>query len=724
MKASKLAKNRKIVTAIVLLLTLIVYILFVFRFAYIMITSSVDGENLDERVEAAYTQASHLPAERGNIFDVNGEPIATSSTSYKMIAILTDEWSQSGKDSNHVVDPKHTAEVLSKYIALDEKEIYALLNQEDVKQVEFGAAGSDLSYEVKTKIEEENLNGIHFEETPARIYPNGVFASHLVGLAQSDTDEEDSDLQGVLGLEASLQHILSGEDGGIQYEKDFFGYALPNSEAEVVEAKDGMDVYLTLDKSIQMYMESVVTKVNKTNPSAAITATLMDPKTGHILAATQRPTFNAATKENIDETWQNFHVEYTYEPGSTMKVMTLAAAIDQGVFDPDETFESGSYHVEGSVVNDVKPEGWGTIDYIEGIARSSNVAFVKLFEKMGSETWSSYLDAFQFGQKTGVSLPNENAGSNPYSTTIQQANTAFGQGITVTPMQMMQAFSALANGGKMMRPQLVEKVVDSTNGQETHYDSEVAGQPITEETARQTLDYLTEATYDPDSTTGIYHLEGYELALKTGTSEIVDPDTGQYMTGPNQNIYSAVGFAPAKDPKYVLYVTVQQPELSDEASYGAQVVSNIFNPIMKWTLDRSEVSQQLDAPASEEETMPHMTGLSVEEAQQISRDYSKEVFTIGSGSQIVQQYPLEGAGLSNQENIILMTNGAMSMPNLINASKTDVLKVSELTGTQFNIEGSGYVESQSIPPGTLLKQDMDITINLSEKRQAEEERET
>ena len=152
MKGSKLAKNRKIVAAIVLLLTLLTYILFVLRFSYIMITSSVDGENLDERVEAAYTQASHLPAKRGNIFDMNGEPIATSSTSYKLIAILTDEWSQSGKDSSHVVDTKHTAEVLSEYISLDEKQIQDLLNQEDVKQVEFGAAGSDLSYELKTKI--------------------------------------------------------------------------------------------------------------------------------------------------------------------------------------------------------------------------------------------------------------------------------------------------------------------------------------------------------------------------------------------------------------------------------------------------------------------------------------------------------------------------------------------------------------------------------------------
>lgn len=721
MKGSKLAKNRKIVAAIVLLLTLLTYILFVLRFSYIMITSSVDGENLDERVEAAYTQASHLPAKRGNIFDMNGEPIATSSTSYKLIAILTDEWSQSGKDSSHVVDTKHTAEVLSEYISLDEKQIQDLLNQEDVKQVEFGAAGSDLSYELKTKIEEENLSGIRFEETPARIYPNGVFASHLVGLAQSDTNQEDNDLLGVLGLEASLQDILSGEDGGIQYEKDFFGYALPNNDAQIVEAENGMDIYLTLDKSIQMYMESVVTKVNKSNPSAAITATLMDPKTGHILAATQRPTFNAATKENINETWQNFHVEYTYEPGSTMKALTLAVAIDQGVFDPDESFESGSYNVEGSIVNDVKPEGWGTIDYIEGIARSSNVAFVQLFEKMGSETWKSYLDSFQFGQKTGASLPNESAGSNPYSTTIQQANTAFGQGITVTPMQMMQAFSALANGGKMMQPQLVDKIVDTANGQETSYDSKVAGQPITEETAQQTLNYLTEATYNPNSTTGIYHLEGYELALKTGTSEIVDPNTGQYMTGPNENIYSAVGFAPANDPKYILYVTVQQPALSNEASYGAQVVSNIFNPIMKWTLDRSDVSQQLDIDNPDEKVMPQMIGLSVGEAHQMSQEYNKEAFTIGSGSQIVQQYPFQDASLSSYENIILMTNGAMSMPNMINASKSDVLKISELTGIEFNIEGSGYVESQSIEPGTLLKKDTDITINLSQNRQADEE---
>lgn len=721
MKNRNPLKNRKKMTILLFFVTLLTFMVFVGRFTYIMVKGEINGENLFQNVNDLYTRSSVLEANRGAIYDIGGNPIAMDATSYSLIAVLTDKWSNTPEKPQHVVNKQKTAKALAKHIAMSEADILKKLNQKDLSQVEFGSAGKKLTYDTKSSIEKEKLPGIIFNETPTRLYPNGTFASHIVGYAELPTNKDgeinttssNTDLTGLMGIEQAYNDVLTGENGSIEYQKDSFGYVLPNSSVKSTEPVDGKDVYLTLDKRMQVYLESVMAEVNDKYKPVGMTATLMNPETGAIIAASQRPSFNGTTKEGIGDLWQNLLVENTFEPGSTMKVLTLAAAINEGVFNPNETYMSGSKKIEGGIVNDHNVNGWGQISYLEGLERSSNVAFVNLMEKMGTETWKKYLDEFGIGKSTSTGLPNEQKGSNPYMWPLEKANTSFGQGVTVTVVQMMQAYSAIANEGKMMKPQFISKIVDPLTGKETVIDPEVVDEPISKEAANQALNYLKEVVYSENGTGQGYKIEGYEIAAKTGTAQIVNPDTKMYYSGGNNYVYSVVGMAPADDPKVVLYVTVQQPTINDPSLIGSDVVKAIFNPVMKRALEYQHLTDESQSQDVNQVEMPKVTGLSKIDALEKLDETKLDVTVIGNGDTIVQQLPLSQKRIIKNQRIILMTNGAMTMPDMSGWSKNDVLKVSEITGIKFTFKGEGYVVEQSLMPQANMQNEEEIIITLA-----------
>ena len=467
-----------------------------------------------------------------------------------------------------------------------------LLSQKNVSQVEFGSAGKNLSVQVKEAIEAEKLPGIKFSESPARYYPNGIFASHLIGY--TDTVEENIDnktittLVGKTGLEGLYNEQLTGVAGEVEYSVDGNGYVITGTEKVTKQPKDGVDLTLTIDKRLQTYLESLVSEVDKKYQPVQMTAMLVDPKTGNIVAATQRPTYNSTTKEGIDLQWNNLLLDQAYEPGSTMKVLALAAAINEGVFDPNEKYQSGSVKIYDDLISDYNKVGWGKISYLEGLAHSSNVAFVHIIQKIGIEKWKQYLEAFGFGKSTNSGFANEISGSNPFNSYLQQLSTGFGQGVTVTAYQMMQAFTAIANGGQMQKLRLVDHLTDPDTGKETPNPTTSLGKVITPETAKKTLQYLFQATRMKNGTAYDFNINGEEVAAKTGTAEIINPQTGKYYSSGNNYIYSVVGFAPYDDPKYILYITVKQPRVSVT---GNTIIKEIFNPLMKRSLEYSRLSE-------------------------------------------------------------------------------------------------------------------------------------
>ena len=702
----------------------------VVRLAGIMLLGRAGGQDLEDRVSQLYKGGDLLLAERGTIYDQNNNPIAVDAKTYKMTAILTDQWAPDSRPI-HVQDPDQVARVLSNHLAISYDQALEKL-ESDASQVEFGTVGNKLSYDtvgqIQSDLEDQGLTGITFEENQSRLYPNGTFASNIIGLAQDtsesdqvdDQDRDENDqIQGVMGLEEEFNDQLTGENGVINYQQDRYGYILPNQKVQAQESVDGDDLHLTLDRRLQTYLENILDQVQADHKPKTMTATVMDAKNGAILASSQRPSFNATTLEGIDQSWQNLLVDYEIEPGSTLKVITLAAAIEEGVFDPNAYFESGTYEVAGGRVRDVKPGGWGTITYLEGLFRSSNVAFVKLVEAMGLETWKSYLDAFGFGQVTGIELPNERPGQNPYLWNLQKVNTAFGQGITVTPIQMLQAFTAISNQGEMVRPNIIKDIdqegeEDQSEVETENQDGQVVGQPISQETAQKTLDYLRMGVESDIGTTNGYQIEGVPVAAKTGTAQIVNPETGQYYSSNGDYIYSVVTMLPADEPEYILYITVQQPQLTEEVNYGGQVVKQIFDPLSQRFLLEEGVDHGGEDFQDDLQEVPNLIEKDKEEALDLVEEADLEYSLVGQGDKIVQQSPGQAGQVASGQKVILVTNGAMTLPDLRGWSKSDLVRLSDLTGINLEIEGEGYVTSQDSPAQTTIESGDPVKVTMSD----------
>lgn len=712
-KESNPLRNRKFIAIGLYILCFVLFFSVFFRFTWIMVKGEVNGEDLEQNVENLYTRNNTLQAKRGSIYDTNGNPIAVDATTYKMVAVLTDEWSTPNRPI-HIKEPEKVASILSDYVSMSEEELYERLTKEN-SQVEFGSAGNNLTFETKSAIEEalkeEELTGITFEEKQSRLYPNGTFASHSVGLAQQNNEEE-NEITGVLGIEKEYNDSLSGKNGWRRYQRDRFGYVLPDMEVEEELPVNGNDLYLTLDRRMQIFLESIIDEVDAEHNPANLTATLMHAKTGEIVATSQRPTFNATTKEGIEQSWQNLLVEFTYEPGSTLKVITLASAIQEGIFRPYDYFKSGQIQIAGETVRDVNPRGWGNITYLEGLARSSNVAFVKLVEEMGHDTWKEYLDDFGFGEPTGISLPNEMSGSNPYQWPIQRLNTSFGQGLTVTPIQMLRAFSAIANDGKMVDPHLVKSISDPDTGEVKNFEQKETQTLISEEAADKTLEYLKETVYSDEGNARGYQIEGHEIVAKTGTAQFVNPETGTYHRGGTNYIYSVVGMAPADDPELIFYITMQQPELNG-LGHASQVIQKIFNPVMKRALEYFSPDEEMALDEEESETLENTVQSQTSDIIQQFEEKNREYSIIGSGDTIVQQFPAADTEINDSYRILLLTNGAMTLPDLTGWSRSDVLRLADLTGIEVEFEGEGYVTDQSILPDSFIETGSTVAVKLT-----------
>ena len=425
---------------------------------------------------------------------------------------------------------------------------------------------------------------------------------------------------------------------------------------------NGKNVTLTIDKKIQTVLEDSLNKVDEKYDPAQIIAIVSNPKTGEILAMSQRPSFNPTTKEGLTATWRNLAIEESFEPGSTMKIFTLAAAVEEGVFNPNDTFVSGSYRVPGASIGDHSGISYGVrMSFLEGVQRSSNVAFATMgMDKVGEDTFREYLTKFGLDQKTGIDLPNEITGKIQYKYQIEKVTTTFGQGSTITPIQQIQGASAIANDGKMMRPYVIKSVSNQDNGKVIKSNKpKVAGTPISAETAKQVREYLGTVITGEHGTGKKYALEGYAVAGKTGTAQMPGPD-GRYMVGRNNYVFSFIGMAPLDDPQLVMYVAVKQPNLG--VSYvGSDALSEIFNPVMQNSLQILNIKPTATA-IQKPITIEEYTNQSVSSVEKDLEKQGYEVVTIGTGHKIIDQAPKSGATLLPGEKIILRTEGEMKAP--------------------------------------------------------------
>lgn len=701
--------------AVLFVLFTLLFITLASRFLTIQITGEAEGKALASYADAKYSKERTLEASRGSILDRNGELLAFNTVSYRLVAVISpDATPENSSRPYHVVDPEKTASILADYISMDEKDIYERLTREGPWQVEFGEAGRNLTYEVKTEIEKLQLPGIQFIREPKRSYPNGVFASHLIGYARYRDGEEgeEPELVGELGLEKALDSYLREVDGKITYQSDLWGYILPNKETNVKAPKDGADVYLTLDKKIQTFLEDAMTKVEEEYSPRKMMGVVADAKTGEILAMSQRPTFDPNNREGIDDNWQNIVVETAFEPGSTMKVFTVAAAVEEKAFGLHDTYQSGTYKVPngGGTIRDHNYVGWGPITFLEGIQRSSNVAMANLLERMGPETYRNYLDKFKFGQPTGIGLENEASGIIHFHYPRDKVSTAIGQATSTTALQLVQAMTAITNDGKMMRPQIIDKIVADNGKVIEDVEHEEVGNPISAESAKEVREILRTVVTSDVGTGRKYNIEGYEVAGKTGTAEIFEPGVGK-LSGRNNYIFSFLGFAPYDDPKLIVYVMVQQPDLPEDEA-GSEPVSKIFNPVMKNSLQYLNIEPVDGAGTVDIHNLPDLAGKSISEAETMLKEMGFTPVIVGKGTKIQKTVPEKGEKLIPGEKIILVTDKELTMPDITDWSLRDVLKLVSATNIQFSYHGTGFVHEQNLEPGTVLSEESLLEVEL------------
>lgn len=700
----------------------LLFFVLMFRFVQIQATGKADGKVLAIEAERQYEKKQTIAAKRGAILDRSGEVLAEDTPSYTLMAVLDPKMTLDPNDPKHVVDPERTAEKLAPLLHMNVQEVKRILTKK-AKQVEFGLHGRDISYELKQKIEALKLPGIGFIRDTKRFYPNGTFASYVIGYAQKqEVSSEKTKTVGMMGIEKSLDRYLQEKNGYVEFERDKDGFRLPDTKEKIVPPDNGDEVYLTIDQKIQTFLEDAMNQVEKQYEPKKIIAIVANPKTGEILAMGTRPSFDP-NKRNITN-YLNDAISYPYEPGSTMKMFTLAAAINEGVYNGNELYRSGSYRVGANVIRDHNKVGWGTITFNEGVQRSSNVAFAKLVkEKLGEDRFLQYLYRFHFNVKTGIDLPGETLGNILYRYPIEKLTTAFGQGTSITPIQQIQAATAIANGGKMMKPYVVDRIVDpDTNKVMMQHHPEVVGEPITKETAQKVLDILETVVTSEKGTGRPYQIEGYRVAGKTGTAQIPSPKGG-YLTGYENYIFSFLGMAPKENPQLLMYVAVQQPKLSPTET-GAAPVSLIFNTVMKNSLQylniRPSAEKQEKSLDNKGIELPSYVGQTVDAAGKDAKARGLLPVVIGNGTKVEAQLPMTGEKIMSGERILLKTNGTVNMPDLRGWSLRDALKVSELLGLKPSIKGSGYVVAQSIAPRSSVREGDYLVLELAEPSQWEE----
>ncbi|TWT28101.1 penicillin-binding protein [Planomicrobium sp. CPCC 101110] len=685
------------------------------RIVTIQATGQVEGQELAAKAAAKYSQEQVLKAERGKILDRNGEVIAEDTLTYRLVAVLDESATQKASDPRHVVDVEKTADVLSEHLGAERESILAILEngvEKDLYQVEFGSAGREISHTKMKEMEKEELPGILFVKDLKRLYPNGAFASHLIGFAmKEELDDGQIVTKGKMGLEAIHDEVLTGKNGKMEFDTDKWGYLLPNSESAVTPAVDGSDVQLTLDKTLENFLEDAMSTVQKEYDPTRMIAVIADPKTGEILAMSQRPTFNPNTREGLSDNWLNESIELTIEPGSPMKMFTIASAIEEGKWDPDATYKSGTYKLGPDVIGDHNyGEGWGTITFLEGIQRSSNVSMAYLLERIGKENFLRYIDAFGFGEKTGIDLPHEASGKilDEYASNV--LTLTYGQGSTVTPIQLIQAASAIANDGVMMKPYIIDQIKNPDTGEVTMKgEPEEAGQPISAETAKEVREILASTVTSEHGSAAGFALQDYTIAGKTGTAQIPGKD-GRYMTGRNNYLFSFLGMAPAEDPELLIYIGVQQPDLPAN-EYGSVPVSKIFTSVMENGLKHMNIEPE-DMKTARSVELADYSGKSSKEAAKELKDKGLKVVKTGSSSEVEAQYPAAGETVLENGTVILKTGGTAVVPNFTGWSKRELLAYQSLSGLSLEIVGQGFAVSQSLSKGAKVSPEDPLVIQL------------
>lgn len=686
------------------------------------------GTDLSVYADSDNLRTEVTKAMRGNIYASDGTVIAEDSRTYNIICILDSSRPSVGDTISYVQDKEGTAEQLSKILKIDYDTCLNYLNQ-DVYQTELGTAGRNLSESVKDEIEALNLPGIEFTNSIKRVYPLGQFASNLIGFAQSD---ENGSVVGKMGAELYLNSYLTGTDGYRTYQADKNGYILPGMKEDTQAAVNGNDVYTTLNVSIQQALEDSFQMTEDTFGAIRIWGAVMEISTGKILAWGQYPSFDPNTLDITD--YNNYGSQLPYEPGSTLKGITWSAAINEGVYNGEDTLYSGPFYYDWDenrnpyrvdyhkdfVITNASGNNWGWITYDQGLMLSSNVAAATIETSLITpDILLEYEKKFGFFQPVRSDGMPEESGYLQFTWPGDKISLSYGQGSTVTMLQMLQAYSAIFGDGTMKRPYYIESIRDGYDSNKVLYQAstKVTGTPITEDTAKQMQALLYQVVNnDTYGTAKYYKIDETEIIGKTGTTQVAS--NGNYLSG--YTIASLMSAMPADNPQVLVYYCFEAP-YNHDAHYKTDAVKNLLSrtAIELGFASNTSAGSSSESSAGDGDavlvsgTMPNLVNHSLSYADEKLNGLDITLYTLGNGDSVIAQYPEEGESLSNGERVFLVTDtNSFTMPDLTGWTRKDVTALWQVTQFGFRLKGEGVVTSQNIAAGTTVTKGTEIEVEF------------
>ncbi len=608
----------------VLLSGLAIFLIINFRLGYVQF---VLGDMLTERAKNSWNREIPFEPKRGEILDRNGIPLATNVSAPTVYVV-----------PRQIENPQETAEKLANVLDANVEEVYKQITKKT--SIERLKEGRKISNEKAKEIENLNLKGVYVAEDSKRHYPFGSYLSHVLGFTGIDN-------QGLTGLELSYDKELSGKKGAVQFYSTAKGERMENMPDDYQAPVNGFDLVLTIDSSIQTIIERELDNAEALYNPDGLIAIAMNPNNGEILGMASRPDFDPANFQNVSpEVYnRNLPIWSTYEPGSTFKIITLAAALEEGKVDlqKNKFFDSGHVKVGGANLRCWKKGGHGSQTFLEVVENSCNPGFVELGERLGKEKLFKYIRDFGFGEKTGIDLQGEGTGILfPLDKVgpVELATTAFGQGVSVTPIQQVAAVSAAINGGTLYQPYVAKELINPETGETVMRKSPVEKRKVISEETSKKVRYALESVVARGTGKNAF-IDGYRVGGKTGTAQ--KAQGGRYLE--NNHIVSFIGFAPADNPQIVVYVAVDNPKGTVQfgGTVAAPIVGNIIEDsmrVLKVKPRKNQIEKEmtwLDTPLVE---VPDLTGLKKNEVAEKYINLNIEVN--GDGDKIIKQSPEPG----------------------------------------------------------------------------------
>ena len=594
-----------------------------------------------------------LQSPRGTIYDRNGKPLAMSVVTKSLYA-----------DPKMIKQsPQEIADLISPYVTMSKENIVKAL-QEDTAFVWLNRMmDADKSKGVQQVIKDNNIAGLNFVEESKRYYPNGVLAAQVLGFVGTDD-------KGLDGLEMVLDDELKG---GVQQEivaTDNKGNAIFGSVLSKFLPDKGKSVTLTIDATIQFIAERALDKAMVDTGAKHASVIVMDPKNGEILAMANRPSYDPNNyNQSGEEAFKNIAVTNLYEPGSTFKPIIASAALAAGKWKLDTVYnDKGAFVANGHIIRNWDGEGYGPVRLLDILKYSLNTGMAEIGTLTGADILSKYIRDYGFGSETGIELPGEGAGIlyNPEDMSkLDVATMSIGQGIAVTPLQMVRAFGALSNGGAMMKPHIIKSYSNSQGDVTSTTETSVVGQPVPEETAKTIVDILEKEVSEGGGTKAM--VEGYHFGGKTGTAQKLDTKHGGYLDG--QYIASFIGFGPVEDPKFVVLVVIDDPQKG--SYYGSQIVAPVFKDIVSQLVRYYQMSP-----------------------------YVKESTPVAVKAANTLPEPKPGS------------DGSVTLPNFTGFTYGEVRDWLHKAGLAFKPDGTGTATSQDESSGTTVQAGTAITVHF------------